>query len=452
MSLLFTSLSEEYQLGAWGLRHAVRELIANALDAETRGEVTGEGKCAVTYNERAETLTIENANTTVPARALLLGASSSREYDECIGRFGEGLPMALLVLARLRAGVQIINGQEKWEPKIVLSPEHETRVLAIQTRKLQTNHNCFRVVLQAVTPEQWTEWRMMFLRFDASLDQQQVLTSPYRYGRVLVQRSHAGRIYVKGVYTHTRTDYEFGYDLDMELGRDREFVNAEQLASNVDALLNACLPAPEPLAEAVTTRLLLTSHREVTTYWSGLRSNTAFLAQLSAMAERQYAMDVQVFTDDHYRLSALERAGVKGAYISPLALRAVGPARSFDRWQAHQNTGIEAVHALETLTEAERGHLQRCLTLFRPYRTSPCQLSVVTFVNPERVTLIGNAEDMRHAYVSRSALADLPSAVAAMTQLFAELETCINSSTVLQEVAAALSKVIMGVAHADGSP
>jgi hypothetical protein len=151
MGLKLTSLSEDYQRGAWGLPQAVREIISNGLDGAERGQLEDKGALSVDYSPRAQRLTVTNQGVTVPASALLLGVSQSRDYAGCIGTFGEGLPMALLVLARLRRRVVITNGDERWEPKIVASPDYDGRVLAIQSRKLPKDHDCFSVVFEDVT-------------------------------------------------------------------------------------------------------------------------------------------------------------------------------------------------------------------------------------------------------------------------------------------------------------
>ena len=111
MSLLYTSLSEDYQRDSWGRAQAVREIISNALDGAERHRAEGRGAVTVDYNARARRLTVSNEGVTVPASALLLGVSQSRDYAGCIGTFGEGLPMALLVLARLMCKVVITNGE-----------------------------------------------------------------------------------------------------------------------------------------------------------------------------------------------------------------------------------------------------------------------------------------------------------------------------------------------------
>jgi hypothetical protein len=67
MGLKLTSLSEDYQRGAWGLPQAVREIISNGLDGAERGQLEDKGALSVDYNPRAQRLTVTNQGVTVPA-------------------------------------------------------------------------------------------------------------------------------------------------------------------------------------------------------------------------------------------------------------------------------------------------------------------------------------------------------------------------------------------------
>ena len=110
MALVATTLSKGYQ-PELTILFALSEIVSNAYDGEARG-LGGAGKMSLAYSKATKKLTVTNAKTVIPGSALLLGTSESRGRDECIGTFGEGLPMALLILARNRHAVTLYNGIE----------------------------------------------------------------------------------------------------------------------------------------------------------------------------------------------------------------------------------------------------------------------------------------------------------------------------------------------------
>jgi len=156
MPVLETSLSADYQ-PQWGLRNAIREIVSNAIDGESRGAQGYEptGQMTVQYFPRTERLLVANAGTKVPTSALLMGRSDSRSYESCIGTFGEGLPMALLVLSRLAYKVTILNDDEKWEPSLKWSGQYGEKILTVKTRKLRQPKGLFSVEVEGVKASEW---------------------------------------------------------------------------------------------------------------------------------------------------------------------------------------------------------------------------------------------------------------------------------------------------------
>lgn len=287
MARIETSLHQSYQ-SRWTVGQALREIISNALDGETRFAPEGRGKMTIEYDDGTQVLCVSNENVTVPTKALLMGASSSREDAKLIGQFGEGLPLALLVLSREFYTVEIENGEEKWKPEIGRSSTFSEPVLIINTRKIQARRD-FTVTIQGVTLKEYQEARRQFICLDPLLHEDNTFRTST--GAVLVSRHHKGRIYHKGVFVQTRTDVLFGYDLpQMTMDRDRNIANfdtdalptllvqvieedsarARVLATHiVDALgdnskyedwasswssLNYCLPLRTALAQAVRER------------------------------------------------------------------------------------------------------------------------------------------------------------------------------------------------------
>ena len=268
MGMIVTSLNETYQQNEWSVRDAIREIISNAIDGEVRNKGAGKGKMTIDYNARSQNLSVSNEGVVVPTSALLMGMSESRSYDECIGRFGEGLLMALLVLARTNTPTYIENNDEKWEPEIVYSDEYQARVLVIHTRKLHKPRTHFMVRIGDITAEQYQNYTSLFLRFDKRFDSAKVLTEVHGKKQILLQPEFKGCIYNLGVFVQKRTDLLYGYNLDMKLNRDRNFVDEWNLRDALHGLLSTILNetsarSPEAFGELVL--LLMTSSDSVET-------------------------------------------------------------------------------------------------------------------------------------------------------------------------------------------
>lgn len=234
--LIETTLSKAYQEGTWTVIHAIRELVSNAIDGETKFSHLGRGKMDLTYRNR--TLYIRNEMVEVPAKALLMGVSESRADDRMIGQFGEGLPLALLVLARENYGVEIFNGKEKWTPQIVRSTKFNGEpILAVNVRQLKVDRQAFEVQVFGVAEETWEEVQRLFLKLDPAFDQSKALKGG-NDKQVLLQPEFKGRIYSKGVFIHHSKEARFGYDITgVTLNRDRSFIDRSTLSASLNGVL-----------------------------------------------------------------------------------------------------------------------------------------------------------------------------------------------------------------------
>lgn len=238
MPVLETSLSADYQ-PQWGLRNAIREIVSNAIDGEARGAQGYEptGQMTVQYFPRTERLLVANAGTKVPTSALLMGRSDSRSYESCIGTFGEGLPMALLVLSRLAYKVTIINDDEKWEPSLKWSDQYGEKILTVKTRKLRQPRGLFSVEVGGIKASEWEKFQRMFLRLHPEFNPEEAGEEPIDGARVLFQPEFRGHVFNKGVLVTTRDDLALGYDFNTSLNRDRDFLDGYNIQQCAGRLL-----------------------------------------------------------------------------------------------------------------------------------------------------------------------------------------------------------------------
>ncbi len=315
MSLITTSLHVNYQ-PQWTLSWAIREILSNAIDGETRHKVDGRGQMVLSYNRISRRLFITNEGVSVPLKALLLGTSESRDRSDCIGTFGEGLPMALLVLARNHYPVTIYNGIEKWEPLIEMHPELDEKVLVIKTRQMIKDRGHFSVEIDQIEEDDYVELRRLFLRFDPVFDAKQTINAATKE-RVLLQSSYKGRVYNKGVFVCSRPKLLFGYDLQGELNRDRSMVDESELQSTLGNVLADAVSNDKnrflPLLESV----VFTDGEalEVSDSWGKLRYNDDMKKHFAARFAERYGIDAIPVADANEAQQASEfgKTGITGS-------------------------------------------------------------------------------------------------------------------------------------------
>lgn len=199
---------------SWNITHALRELIANALDAEAQYGARKE----ILYNAGRKKLRIVNHGVTLDRTALLLGGTDKEGQINLIGQYGEGLKLAMLVLLRNKLQIRIRNGREEdWIPSIRPSEKWGAEVLSVEIRKAGRQVENFEVVVEGLEPETWNEMKDHFLFMNPAkwLD--------FETGQLLTDLDHKGKIYVRGVFVLNEPGYYYGYNFkDLDIGRDRQ--------------------------------------------------------------------------------------------------------------------------------------------------------------------------------------------------------------------------------------
>lgn len=324
MNTLITSLHINYQ-PKLDIIWALREIGSNAIDGEERNRYLGTGKMSIEYSKRTSRLTVSNEGVVVPQTALLMGMSESRGDDSCIGQFGEGLPMALLVLARNNVSVTVYNGAEKWEPVIERNADYRNEpVLCIRRRKLRTERKDYTVEIDNITPEMYAEFCNQYLKLDADFDANMVATSGNGRERILLQPRYYGKIYNKGVFVCSRKDLLFGYDLHGELNRDRSFMDEWTLKWNLGHLLTSCSRvAGDKFVELLTKALVDNQGVLEVSEDYGAVVNDAFLSdRLAQVFVEKYGSDAVAVESEEQAKEAKE-LGFRGVMASPLVRKVI---------------------------------------------------------------------------------------------------------------------------------
>ena len=355
------AMDPTYQEKVMGLFWAARELIANGGDAQRRGE----GELVVKYRPRSQTLRIATLGAELPMSTLILGTSGARGRGDNIGQFGEGLVMSLKTLALLeREGqvdeVKISNNTETWRPAIEHSDQWGQEILTITTRKARKASGEFSVSIKGITSAQWERIERLFLHLDPDYDKSQSVK--VRSQAILLQPEFAGRIYVKGVFVKQRDDLEYGYDLDMELNRDRSFMDEWNLKWTLGQLLSRAMEAhpaqfKDKLLKMIESGDSMEARSDYFSYSEGLID-----AVLKAFEEKHGTDAVPVSNMSEARdMSGL---GARSVVVSK-AMKDILEVRkgSLEDVKKRRSMRAAATYTWNDLTPTEQENLDRVVTL-----------------------------------------------------------------------------------------
>jgi len=173
----------------WGEWEAIREIGQNALDSGCKVEMY--------YNKETKTFTIRDYGEGFKPKHLLIG-ESEKDGVETIGKFGEGLKFALLVLMRNKSTVFIESRDRNYflkEAKIfdipIMDIEYQYSASPIQGTKI-TIHNISK------------DYSNYFL----SLDREECFKERH------IEENY--NLYIKGIFVKTLENALFGYNLVVE--------------------------------------------------------------------------------------------------------------------------------------------------------------------------------------------------------------------------------------------
>ena len=229
----------------WSVWEGIREIIQNSLDRERETEegknpalrVMSDYRATIDYDESSETLTIENANTSIERRTLILGEGSKAQGGETIGQHGEGYKLAIIALLRCGRNVTVYNAGEVWKPEFVMNESLGVEVLRINFENASTANKNLQFVITNVLP---SDWDMVATNVRRLHDSGEEIRGDG--GWLLADDSELGRLYVGGLFVNTLHErFLYGYDFDpsrLHLDRDRSTVDSFNVAWECGKLMN----------------------------------------------------------------------------------------------------------------------------------------------------------------------------------------------------------------------
>jgi len=390
----------------WKLPHAVREVIANALDSEAEHGA----KFAVKYDAEKERLTVRNENIKVDPKALYFGESSKRGDARFVGQYGEGLKLAMLVFARMGLDVMIKNGDdETWKP-LIEKDGLGVETLCVDITKAKRTDNNFEIIIPDITEEFWEMMQGWFLRLRAPVDVHKTTA-----GELIDDPDFTGKIYVRGVYVTTRDKYDFGYNFfNVDTGRDRRVPSNYDIDFAISTMWNELSKRADA---KLVSRMYKSFEREAA------EQNVFDYSAPEGLVDAMLAKFREEYGEDAVPvIGTAEGTGLEhlGFTPVPLAAKLVTLLRrrlpSPERMIKEHSEKVEERFPLDALTEDERTNLYAALDLVGPHvKDGSARTSVVRFAS-DKVEGLHRGEQI---FVARATLGDFGKLVMLLVHEFA---------------------------------
>lgn len=241
------SLAPDYA-SHWGVWEAVREFIQNAVDTKDF-DVDYQSR----HNESSVTITSRGGK--IPVKSLLLGGSTKTDDSESLGKYGEGMKVALVVLLNNGKKVSIQNYDDYWEPKFSYSETFDAETLVIDIDKSNDPTDSVEIVVSGLTEDELIEINNNFIDLRECSDiycKSSRGVALYKDEETINDDNEHCRVYVNGifvgkVYGNYKYDYSFKPEY-LSLDRDRNTVYHWELQSESTRLI-ACSDNPAELAQ-----------------------------------------------------------------------------------------------------------------------------------------------------------------------------------------------------------
>lgn len=369
-------------LPAWGAYEGLRELIQNGKDAQTEFDATFE----VRYRKDTATLVIENEGCTLPHEALLFGHTTKESRGDLIGKFGEGLKLACLVLVRAGHAIKIRSGSEVWVPKIERSEKFDADVLVFYVEKGREPKNRVQVEIANLSEDDWKTMEDHFLFLGKRNKDDFVKTGS---GTLILGERYKHRVYVKGIFVQNSADLSFGYDLaDAEVDRDRKMVETFDLNYRTAQIWRAAMATrPDLIANFIT--LLEGESKDV----EGVNEyNTPYLPEEVKQAVADHfvarhgdkALPVSTLADSQ-DVAHLGKHGI----VCPKPLRNVLEQKlgTVDQNKSKLSKEVVKLYGWHELSDVEKASLERALFLVNG--VEPLTLASVDVVDCRDEKILG---------------------------------------------------------------
>lgn len=379
----YISAKSTERSGGWGIWEAVREFMQNAKDADEIGH-----KMWVTYTGGAKgkrgKLHIVNKHVSFGRESLVLGGTTKDGDDRQRGKFGEGFKLAAAVLVDHGCPVTIENGGEIWIPRLGTSDKFGgAEILLIDVYSNPDPQNQYHVVIEDVSRGDYRviKERCLFLGKLAKKD-----VIGFEPSRILRGTQHVGSLYCRGLYVGAMPDNTaYGYDLPVELDRDRKMADPWSLKWQVREVLKGAVRRGEiPIADFM--RLLQngsTIESKVFAEMDDFCSGGAFYEKVAEEFIKEHGENAVPVAEMSQSVEA-KHHGLKGVVVSQAVRKIVEKTTGeFETRKTKAALDIKARLSADDLTEEELGNLNWALDLLDGTHVGNYRVNVVEFVGAD---------------------------------------------------------------------
>ena len=234
-------LNVETILENWGVYHAIREVIANAIDEQ----ILTDAKDIEISKDKDGSWKVRDYGRGLKYEHLTQNENEEKlQNPHVIGKFGIGLKDALATFERKGIRIQIRSGYG--DITIGKSEKHGFEdILTLHAFVSQASEPGLvgtEFVMRGVTDDDITKAKDLFLRFSGETEIENT-----KYGAVLGKKSTTARIYINGVKVADEEDFLFSYDITSltesikkALNRERTNVGRTAYSDRVKAILLSC--------------------------------------------------------------------------------------------------------------------------------------------------------------------------------------------------------------------
>jgi hypothetical protein len=218
----------------WTIIDALRELIQNAVDTDTKVSFTRKG---IFYE-------IKDNGCGVKLSDFLIGRSSKQSDDKAIGQFGEGAPVGCLVLSRNHRQVIIRSLDKQYSFSLQYDNQWGSDLLTIEIEPCSTSTGTS--VLVECSDDELDTAKSLFTKFNPP----PVLAKVKGIADII---SAIGIVYVNGLAV-TKINSVLGYNFF-----DKSLVNRDRAAIGYDAI---CTQISRTISELTNKEIIITLLKE----------------------------------------------------------------------------------------------------------------------------------------------------------------------------------------------
>lgn len=217
------SISENY-VHTWGIEEAIREIMQNAIDSEADGNIL-----EISYNSGV--LAITNFGVNLEPSSLVLG-NTGKADGNYVGKFGEGLKLAVLVLLREGLEIEILTNGEKWIPEFRESKVFFVETLHFDIEVTEGSSDEITIKIKGLPYDTFKDIRSRSLAMLKNMEFNIGDIEESEYGEILLNKEYKGMMFVEGLFIQEDSTFNYGYNFKKEyvqLDRDRKAINYYEL-------------------------------------------------------------------------------------------------------------------------------------------------------------------------------------------------------------------------------